>query len=214
MRVVTINPSDPREDRMAQAVAAIQEGGLVALPTETFYALAVDAFNVAAVERVVALKRAPADSPVLLLIADPGQVETVADTVPEKFHELTELFWPGPLTLVVPAAGRVPTRVTAGTGKVAVRVPGLPLPRRIARALGRPITGPSANLHGHPPCRTAVDVVEVFGEALDMVLDGGPTPGGKPSTILDLSGSEPRVLREGLLPVSSLEPFLPELKTS
>lgn len=199
---------------MAEAVAAIRDGGVAALPTETFYALSVDAFNAEAVERVVALKRTPDRSPVLLLIADPGQVEMVASRVPEKFHELTELFWPGPLTLVVPAASHVPARVTAGTGTVAVRVPGLNLPRRVARALGRPITGPSANLHGHPPCRTALEVVGVFGEALDLVLDGGATSGGKPSTILDLSGPEPRVLREGLLPISSLEPFLPELKTT
>ena len=199
---------------MAEAVSAIQAGGVAALPTETFYALSVDAFNAEAVERMIELKRAPERSPVLLLIADPGQVETVAERVPEKFHELTELFWPGPLTLVVPAAAHVPARVTAGTGTVAVRVPGLTLPRRVARALGRPITGPSANLHGHPPCRTALEVVNVFGEALDLVLDGGATSGGKPSTILDLSGPEPRVLREGILPVSSLEPFLPELKTT
>jgi len=198
---------------MAQAVAAIEHGGVVALPTETFYGLAADAFNERAVERVADLKSTPADSPVLLLIADPAQADTVADSLPDKFRELTELFWPGPLTLVVPASARVPRRVTAGTGTVAVRVPGLALPRRIARALGRPITGPSANLHGLPPCRTAVEVVEMFGEELDMVLDGGPTPGGKPSTILDLSGPEPRVLRDGLLPVSSLSPFLPELES-
>jgi len=199
---------------MTQAVAAIEQGGVVALPTETFYGLAADAFNERAVERVADLKGTPATSPVLLLIADPAQVETVADSIPEKFRELTEMFWPGPLTLVVPASPRVPRRVTAGTGTVAVRVPGLALPRRIARALGRPITGPSANPHGLPPCRTAVEVVEVFGEALDMVLDGGPTPGGKPSTILDLSQPEPRVLRDGLLPISSLGPFLPELESS
>jgi tRNA threonylcarbamoyl adenosine modification protein (Sua5/YciO/YrdC/YwlC family) len=214
VRVVPVDPSDPREDRMVQAVAALSGGGVVALPTETFYGLAADAFNARAVERVASIKGTPASAPILLLIADPDQVESVAESIPEKFRELTELFWPGPLTLVVPAREGLPRRVTAGTGTVAVRVPGLALPRKIARALGRPITGPSANLHGLPPCRTAVEVVEVFGETLDLVLDGGPTVGGKPSTILDLSTGEPRVLREGLLPVSSLEPFLPELKTS
>ena len=97
---------------------------------------------------------------------------------------------------------------------MAVRVPGLALPRRLAAALGRPITGPSANRHRQPACRTALEVAEVFGDEIDLVLDGGPTAAGKPSTILDLTGAEPRILREGLLPASSLQPFLPELNAS
>jgi tRNA threonylcarbamoyl adenosine modification protein (Sua5/YciO/YrdC/YwlC family) len=214
MRVVTVNPNDPREDRLAEAVTAIEAGEVVALPTETFYGLACDAFNEDALHRINELKRKPASSPNLLMISDPAQVETVSDTVPERFHELTAMFWPGPLTLVVKAAPRVPDAVTGGGGKVAVRVPGLALPRRIARALGRPISGPSANLHGQPACRTALEVAEAFGEGLGMILDGGSTAAGKPSTILDLTGPVPRLLREGILPASSLEPFLPELKVS
>jgi L-threonylcarbamoyladenylate synthase len=214
MRVVTVNPTHPRDDRLAEAVDAIEAGGVVALPTETFYGLACDAFNVEALKRINRLKGKSADSPNLLLISDAAQVESVADAVPDRFHELAELFWPGPLTLVVVASARVPVEVTGGGGKVAVRVPGLALPRRIARSLGRPITGPSANLHGQAACRTALEVAEAFGEELDMILDGGSTAAGKPSTILDLTGTVPRILREGILPASSLEPFLPELKVS
>ena len=212
MRVVTVNPSEPREDRLSSAVSAIRDGGVIALPTETFYGLAADAFDPRAVQRVTALKGSPQGMPVLLLIAGPEQVALVAERVPDRFRELTGLFWPGPLTLVVPASPRVDRAVTAGTGTVAVRMPGLALPRRIAQALGRPITGPSANRHQKPPCRTALEVAEVFGDELDMVLDGGPTAGGKASTIVDLTTPEPRVLREGCLPISALEPFLPEIK--
>ncbi len=150
MQVVTVDPTEPREDRLVAAVSVIDAGGVVALPTETFYGLAADALNAEALVRLNMLKDKPADSPILLLLAEPSQVETVAASVPEIFHELTQLFWPGPLTLVVPAADRVPREVTGGRGTVAVRVPGLTLPRRIARKLGRPITGPSANLHGEP----------------------------------------------------------------
>ena len=214
MRVLTVNPTHPRDHRLEEAVDAIEAGGVVALPTETFYGLACDAFNVEALKRLNLLKGKAADSPNLLLISDPAQVESVADVVPERFHELTELFWPGPLTLVVSAADRVPVEVTGGGGKVAVRAPGLALPRQIARALGRPITGPSANLHGQPACRTALEVAETFGEGLEMILDGGSTAAGKPSTILDHTGPVPQILREGILPASSLEPFLPELKVS
>jgi L-threonylcarbamoyladenylate synthase len=214
MRVLTVNPTHPRDARLEEAVDAIEAGGVVALPTETFYGLACDAFNVEALQRINRMKGKPVDSPNLLLISDPAQVESVADSVPDRFLELAELFWPGPLTLVVSAAERVPVEVTGGGGKVAVRVPGLALPRRIARALARPITGPSANLHEQPACRSALEVAETFGEALEMILDGGSTAAGKPSTILDLTGPVPRILREGILPASSLEPFLPELKVS
>jgi L-threonylcarbamoyladenylate synthase len=214
LRVLTVNPTDPREDRLAEAVTTLEAGGLVALPTETLYGLAADAFNTEAVLRINRIKEKSTGAPILLLMADPSQVDAVATHVPHRFHELTQLFWPGPLTLVIPATDQVPRAVTGGTGTVAVRVPGLALPRRLARALGRPITGPSANLHGQPPCRTALEVAAAFGEALDMVLDGGPTAAGKASTILDLTGAEPRILREGLLPASSLQPFLPELNAS
>jgi tRNA threonylcarbamoyl adenosine modification protein (Sua5/YciO/YrdC/YwlC family) len=213
VRIVTVNPTEPREDRLTEAVEAIEAGSVLALPTETFYGLAADAFNAEALVRLNRLKDKPTDSPLLLLIAEPSQVSTVAESVPELFHELTQLFWPGPLTLVVRASENVPHEVTGGRAGVAVRVPGLALPRRIARKLGRPITGISANLYGRPPCRTALEVAETFGEELDMVLDGGPTAAGKSSTILDLTGAEPRVLREGLLPTTSLQPFLPDLKT-
>lgn len=214
MRVVTVNPTHPRDDRLAEAIEVIEAGGVVALPTETFYGLACDAFNVETLRRINRLKGKSADSPNLLLLSDPAQVESVADAVPERFHELTELFWPGPLTLVVAASERVPVEVTGGGGKVAVRVPGLALPRRLARALGRPVTGPSANVHGQPACRTALEVAEAFGEGLEMILDGGATAAGKPSTILDLTGPVPRILREGILPATSLAPFLPELNAS
>jgi L-threonylcarbamoyladenylate synthase len=124
------------------------------------------------------------------------------------------MFWPGPLTLVVPASPGVCDEITGGLGTVAVRVPGLALPRRLARELGRPITGVSANLVGHPPCRTAADVARVFPEGVDLILDGGPTPGGAPSTILDLTTDRPTLLREGILPRSALATYLPDLTTA
>ena len=183
-------------------------GGLVALPTETFYGLAADAFRPEALERVNALKGKAADDPLLLLLADLEQVDQVCDTIPRWFAPLAERFWPGPLTLVVPAADRVPREVTGGRGTVAVRVSGLALPRRLAGALGRPLTGPSANRTGEPPGRTAGEVAEALGDGLELILDGGAALGGAPSTIVDLSLDPPRMLREGLLPASAFEPFL------
>ncbi len=111
----------------------------------------------------------------------------------------------------MPAAADLPAAVSAGRGTVAVRVPGLALPRKLALALGRPITGVSANRHGELPCRTATEVAAAFAEGLDWILDGGPTAGGAPSTIVDLSVTPPTVLRAGLVPASSVRSFLPEL---
>lgn len=210
--MVTVNPSEPRAERLAPALEHLRAGGVVALPTETFYGLAVDPFDPAAVGRVNAIKGKPSSSPCLLLMSEAAQVERVASRLPASFEELARRHWPGPLTLVVPARDEVPDATTGGRGTVAVRVPGLALPRRVAEAFGGPVTGVSANRTGMPPCRRAAEVAERLHE-VELILDGGPTAGGAPSTIVDLTGERPVVIRAGLLPLDSLRPFLPGLQT-
>jgi L-threonylcarbamoyladenylate synthase len=205
-RVMSADPVTPRASTIERTVAVLAEGGLAALPTETLYGLCVDSASEECLARVNRVKGKDERSPVLLLLAATEQIATVCDRVPELFARLAASFWPGPLTLVVPARAGLPPQLSAGGG-VAVRVPGLALPRRVAARLGRPISGVSANLHGEPPCRSALEVARVFGDALDLVLDGGPTPAGAPSTILDLTARTPRVAREGILPLSALRPF-------
>lgn len=211
LRVLAVNPTDPRDDRVAVAASVLADGGVVALPTETFYGLAVNPFDTDALARLNRIKRKPEGSPFLLLVAGPAQVEQVAGRLPSLYLGLVERFWPGPLTVVLPAADGPPSEISGGGGTVAVRTPGLTLPRRLAAELGSPITGISANLYGEAPCRTASDVAACFGGEIELILDGGPTPGGAPSTILDLSGDRPRVIREGLVPRSALAPHLPGL---
>jgi L-threonylcarbamoyladenylate synthase len=212
VRVITVNPMQPRPDRVAAAVECLAAGQIASLPTETFYGLAADSANPEALRKVNRLKQKEADSPIMLLMSERTQVSAVADTVPEQFDQLAQMFWPGPLTLVIPAAPSLPREVSGGRGSVAVRVPGLAFPRLLARELGRPISGVSANLHGQRPCREAADVAAIFPRGVDVILDGGPTQGGRPSTILDLTGDRPTIVREGILPASSLEPFLPRLR--
>ncbi len=211
-RVILVDPVRPRQERLAPAVRALREGALVALPTETFYGLAVDSGNLGAIEQVNVLKRKPTNSPCLLLISSVEQAAAVACRLPSSFETMAARFWPGPLTLVVPARAGLPEALTGGRGRVALRVPGLQLPRRLAEELGRPITGVSANLHGEPPCRTAADVARAFPGGLAMILDGGPAPGGLSSTILDLCETPPRVLREGAIPVPVLRRLSPALQ--
>jgi len=210
-RVVTINPMQPRPDRLAVACETLRSGGVAALPTETFYGLAADCRNPQALREVNRIKGKPDDAPLLLLLAEPDQVDTVAASRPLHFDALAKLFWPGPLTLVVPAADDLCREASGGRGTVAVRVPGLALPRRLARELGRPISGVSANIHGEPPARTAADVARIFPDGVTLILDGGPTQGGAPSTILDLTTERPTILREGILPRTALETYLPDL---
>lgn len=210
-RVLPLSPDEPREDRVEAAAELLREGGVLALPTETFYALAADAFNRAALVRLNALKKKPVGSPILLLLADRSQVAQVSRDLPEAFATLAGRFWPGPLTLVVPGRSDLPGEILGEHGTVGIRVPGLALARLLAASLGRPITGVSANLHDRPPCRTAHEVVQTFDAGVDLVLDGGPSPGGAPSTVVDLTAPHPRILRQGAVPASSLRPFLEDL---
>lgn len=207
-RSIALNPDDPRGDRLEAALEVLARGGIVAIPTETFYGLAGDAFRADVLLRLNQLKAKQADSPVLLLLSDLAQARLVARDLPESFSALTERFWPGPLTIVVRASDAVPAEVSGGRGTVGIRVPGLALPRRLAEALGRPITGVSANLHGEPACRTAEDVVRALPHGVDLILDGGPCPGGAPSTVVDLSSGPPRIVRRGSVPLSALGPYL------
>ena len=209
--IVPVTPDDPREERIRPALEVLRSGGIVVVPTETFYGLAVDCFDAQAVASVNRIKGKPDRSPVLLLLSDVTQARLVAADVPEQFDLLASMFWPGPLTLVVPASDRVSEHVTGGRGTVGVRVPGLTLPRRLAERLGRPISGISANRHGAPPLRNAADVLDAFPEGIDMILDAGPTAGGLPSTVVDLSGERPFVVRSGAVPANALRPFLPGL---
>jgi tRNA threonylcarbamoyl adenosine modification protein (Sua5/YciO/YrdC/YwlC family) len=211
VRIVSVTPAAPRSDRLERAVEALARGAVVAAPTETFYALAADSTDAEALRRVNVLKGKPHDAPLMLLAADIAQVQEFAGDLPSAFDVLAATFWPGPLTLVVPGSDRLPAAVTGGLGTVAIRVPGLALPRRIAEMLGRPITGVSANRTGAPPCRHAADVLATFGDGIDLLLDGGPTSGGAPSTIVDLASSSPRIVRSGTIPPQALEPFLPDL---
>jgi len=214
MQVVPVHPGDPRPARIDAAREVLRAGGVVALPTETFYGLAVDSSQPAAVGKLNRLKVKAPDSPVLLLAADIAQVERVSAAPPPSFSILAAAFWPGPLTLVLPAAPGLPVQITGGKGTVGVRVPGIALPRLLAAAVGHPLTGVSANLHGEPPPRSAAAVAAAFPEGIDLLLDGGPTSGGAPSTVLDLATARPLLLRAGIVPEAALRPFLPDLATA
>jgi L-threonylcarbamoyladenylate synthase len=180
---------------LQQAVATLRNGGLVAYPTDTVYGLAALPTDDGAIERLFAAKGRAIDKAVPLLIASPADLALVAADVPEVARLLMHAFWPGALTIVLPRAAGFRSKALADT--IAVRVPDQPVPRELVRLLGAPITGTSANVSGGPDPLTADDVRAQLGEAVDLIIDGGPCPGGRPSTVVDCTVDPPRVVREG-----------------
>ena len=198
-------PAENLDREILLASQILASGGVVAVPTDTMYGLAADAFNEAAVERVFRLKGRPAGAPLPLLLAATEEMSECAAVVPDDAWKLAELFWPGPLTLVLKKTERVPAVVSGGGDTVALRVPSHEVPRRIVSMLHRPITGTSANRSGRQAAITADEVRRVFGDDIDFVIVSTVPPNGLASTVLDLSEQVPRIVRPGAVTPREIE---------
>jgi L-threonylcarbamoyladenylate synthase len=187
----------PMKSQTDLALEVLRDGGIVAFPTDTVYGLGADPANVRAVERIYRVKKRPPGLPLPLLLADASDISRFAESVPEVAWRLAERFLPGGLTLVLRRGASVPPWVVAGGGTVALRVPDHPVPIALARALGGAIVGTSANISGEPAPVVAEDVRRQLGAGVDVVIDGGRCPGGTESTVVDVSGGSPVILREG-----------------
>jgi len=197
-KTVKIDPANP-EYAFSRCRDVITRGGVIAYPTDTFYGLGADPKDPVAVKRLYEIKGREARQPILLLINKSADVkEWVAEISPVAEH-LMKKFWPGPLTLVFKAGTDVISEITAGTGTIGLRVPGSELTRSLLHYLGTALTGTSANISGGPGQQTAEEVAASVGNKVDLILDGGRTAGGKPSTVVDVSEGRPRLLREGAL---------------
>jgi L-threonylcarbamoyladenylate synthase len=185
------------ESGVERAAEVLRGGGLVAFPTETVYGLGADATDPEAVGRIFAAKGRPVDHPLIVHLGDPDLVDAWADDVPPEAHLLADAFWPGPLTLLLWRSPKAPDAVTGGLDTVGLRVPDHPLARMLLDAFGDGVAAPSANRFGRVSPTTAADVVADLGAEVDLVLDGGPCQVGVESTIVDLTGDEPLVLRPG-----------------
>jgi L-threonylcarbamoyladenylate synthase len=194
---LAVDASQPAGAALETAARLLRARGLVAFPTETFYGLGADALDEAAVARVFQAKGRPADKPLLVLVDSLEMVDRVAGDIPVLARRLMARYWPGALTLVLRAHAELPPALTAGTGTIGVRLSGHPVARALVSALQGPITAPSANPHGQASPRTAAEVIAGLEDRVDLVLDGGATPGGPASTLLDLTRTPPVVLRAG-----------------
>jgi L-threonylcarbamoyladenylate synthase len=200
-----IDAHHPQADVLARAGEVLRSGGLVAFPTETVYGLAANALSAEAVERIYAAKGRPLYNPMIVHVADQESARDLASQWPPTAALLAERFWPGPLTLVVRKRDVVPPIVTAGGPTVGLRVPSLAAARALIEAAGVPLAAPSANRAGRVSPTTADHVWRGLAGRIDLLLDGGPTPGGLESTVLDVSCSPPRLLRPGLVSQQQLE---------
>jgi L-threonylcarbamoyladenylate synthase len=207
-QVLRVGPDPERDPGVREAAELIAAGEVVAFPTETVYGLGADATSAAAVEKVYAAKRRPADNPAIVHVLGVDDLVRIAGDVPAEARVLAARHWPGPLTLVLPAAGDVARAVGRGLGTVGVRAPAHPVARALLALAGVPVAAPSANLSGRPSPTTAGHVLRDLGGRVPLILDGGPCRVGVESTVLDLSGGEPVVLRPGAVTRAQIEAAL------
>lgn len=203
-------PADIQE-QVKKGIAVLRQGGIIAYPTDTVYGLGASAFLTEAVERIFRVKERPLNMPLPLLLAGVKQIRAVTGPATPAARSLIKAFLPGALTLVLPAARSIPDIITAGGKTVAVRVPAHPVPLALIEGLGAPIVGTSANRSGLPSPLTADEVRSQLGDKIDFIIDGGKCPGGKESTIVDVTGKEPVVLREGAVPLEELRKICPNI---
>jgi len=193
---------DNLDELVNRAIDVIVSGGIVAYPTETFYGLGVRFDNDDSLKRLYEIKKRPIEKAMPLIIGDISWLSYIVDnewlrSIPEEVERLMKTFWPGPLTLLMPVRSGLSDFITAEDRTVAVRIPGDSFALHLARKIGLPITATSANISGMPPADDAEQVLEYFMTSLDLLIDGGKTPGGLPSTIVDASGNVLRVVRQG-----------------
>jgi len=202
---------DALQQQIKEAVEILRKGGIIAFPTDTVYGLGADAFNPKAVERIYRVKRRPGHLPFPLLLSDMSQISIVAEAISEAALFLARRFWPGGLTLVLPKSALLPAYL-ASQSTIAVRVPNHPIPLALIQCLGNPIIGTSANISGSPSTLTADEVKQQLGAKVDLIIDGGKCPGGSESTIVDVTGKVPVILRQGIIPRYKIEKAFDEYR--
>lgn len=208
-----VTPEAPEDRVMVLAAEVLQAGGVIVYPTETLYGLGANAWNPAAVRKVQGLKRRPDNKPILVIVANEDAVRGLAVDISDGARSLMRAFWPGPLTLVFTAAPGISPELTQGTGTIGIRIPSSPLCRALTSLCGYPVTSTSANVSGGPAPQSIRGIESALGPGVDFYLDGGTLPPSLPSTVVDVSGDRPRLIRAGAVPTDRISAVIPELLT-
>ncbi len=207
-KLIKIDPLAPPASVLAEAADILRKGGIIAYPTETFYGLGADAFNEAAIRKLYQIKGRDFNKPISILIRDQQMLKQVVDPIPPIAERLIQEFWPGPLTLIFKGRKQLPSYLTGGTGKVGVRISSQPTAQRILEIFKLPITATSANVSGEKSPITAQEILGISNNGIDLILDGGKLPGQRGSTIIDLTLSPPKIVREGEISREVIKDFL------
>lgn len=197
--ILQLDPANPDAARIALAVEHLRAGEVVAYPTETFYGLGVDFQNERAIRRLYALKRREPSQPISLLVADLDMLASCVTGITDSARKLMERFWPGALTICLPASNAVPRSLMTNTGKIGVRISPHPIAAALVKAFGRPITTTSANRSGYPPSMTAAHIQKYFPNQLACIIDGGESLGTRGSTVIDVSEERMAIVRDGAI---------------
>lgn len=207
--VVAVDLNDPDELVLQHAADVVRSGGLIVYPTETLYGIGADATNPEAINRISGAKRRAELKPILLLVDSLEMMSPLVATIPPSARTLIEGYWPGPLTLVFTASDRVPVELTRGSSTIGIRIPSSRLCLRLLANLGSPLTSTSANLSGGVPAQTVQEIQKDL-TGIDLYLDAGKLPVSLPSTVIDVSGRSPRLLRRGAIAVEQIQQALPD----
>lgn len=210
--VIKVSKKDPEKNFIIKGAKVIKSGGLVAFPTETVYGLGANGLDEEAVKKIFLAKGRPQDNPLILHVADKEQVYPLVKSIPKEAQRLMDSFWPGPLTLLFKKSSLVPDCITAGLDTVAIRMPDHPIALALIKASNVPIAAPSANTSGKPSPTLAEHVMEDLNGKIHMIIDGGKTGIGVESTVLDLSGDTPLILRPGGVSMEELREHLPQVE--
>ncbi len=206
--ILCVDPESPDEHTISKAAALIKKGGLVVFPTSSFYGLGTSALNAEAVDRVFRVKKRDPQNPVLILIASLAELVPLVRSIPKPAGHLMEAFWPGSLTLVFQAADLLPSNLTGYTGKIGIRLASHAVAHSLVSAVGKPITGTSANISGQGGCSTVAGLDQHIRDQVDLVIDGGRLPGGEGSTVVDVTVNPPKIIREGAIRAEKIHAVL------
>jgi L-threonylcarbamoyladenylate synthase len=207
-QIIEIQPGPVDAEKMGKIADILRKDGVMAYPTDTFYGLGVSAYSETAVRKIYVLKKREQGKPLSVVISGIEMAEKVAATLPPAFSDLSRKFWPGPLTLVIKAKPLFPPQMLGSGGSLALRLPDVPWLLELVREMDVPVTATSANISGEKEIDSREEVIEIFSGKVDLIVDGGKTPGGLASTIVDLTSAKPRVLREGAVPSDRLRRYL------
>jgi L-threonylcarbamoyladenylate synthase len=213
-RIIRVSPAVIENDKMGEIAKVLRGGGIIVYPTETFYGLGANVFSDEAIQKVYRLKKRDPLKPLSVLISDVDMLSRITSELPASFHQAVFRLWPGPLTVILKASSAVPKKLQGQAGTLGIRLPGYKWVRSLVRYLDFPITATSANVSGESAISSPIEAKKLFEGFVDLIVDGGTTEGLLPSTVVDLSGERPILIREGAIPSSQIKKYLPSLSIS